>query len=123
MPRAPVLNGVTLACPVEFKMRESDRRARAEAADGSLLVSAVGTGMKRRFALRFVVFSWDERQAISGAFDAARGATVTLILPDTNDNTAYQVQAADEAELAWEAEIIRNGAGYAYRTEMGLREV
>ena len=123
MPRAPVLNGVTLACPTEFSIVESDRRGRAVAADGTLMVSTLGSGATRVFRLKWVVFTWAERAAISGAFQAARTAAAAFVSPDSNDGTTYQVTADESAELREETVPIRNGAGYAYRVEMALREV
>ena len=123
MPRAPVLNGVTLACPTDFSIVESDRRGRAVAADGTLMVSALGSGATRLFRLKWVLFTWAERQAIYGAFQAARTAAVAFVSPDSNDSATHQVTADAAAELREETTPIRNGAGYAYRVEMALREV
>lgn len=122
MPRAPVLGGVTLACPTDYSVVESDRRGRAVAADGTLMMSALGSGATRMFRLRWVLFTWAERAAINGAFQAARTALVAFVSPDDNDNTAYQVTADEAAELREETVVIRNGGGYAYRVEMVLRE-
>lgn len=123
MPRAPVLGGVTLACPTDFSVVESDRRGRAVAADGTLMVSTLGSGATRVFRMKWVLFTWAERAAINGAFQAVRTAAAAFVSPDSDDGTTYQVTADEAAELREETTVIRNGAGYAYRVEMVLREV
>lgn len=117
-PTQPVLAGINLPHPSQFRAVQEIRGADSVMADGTLQTDLVQSASKYRFTLGWTGRSGADRATIGSAFGSANAGTVSFTAPD---GVAYTVSREEGGTLDADSFLAQDGELY-WNISMGLRE-